>query len=209
MARRLLQEAAAKRSNRMMRRLLVGIQGVVAFAIGSLASTCVSTLAEGRHFDVTAVTPSLAVSAQEQPASSAARPPSRGAVLDAMNRYRARQRLRPLELDRRLNSAAEDRIRDMFDRGYFDHLAPDGGSPFAAMDRRGYRYSSAAENLAVAPCSARVVVEGWMRSRGHRGNILGDFQDSGIAIVPGSPTHRTRGCTVVALFARREGQRPR
>ena len=186
-----------------MRRVFVRLQRVGVLGLALLLSAPVSTLAEDCRCNETNVRALLVARPLEaDPAGVASRGLSNEAVLDAMNDYRERHRLPPLELDRRLNAAAQDRVRDMFEQGYFDHVAPDGTSPFAAMRRRGYRYFAAAENLATAPCSAGAVVDGWMRSPGHRANILGDYEDAGIAILSGSPTYRTRGCTVVALFGR-------
>jgi len=164
--------------------VLIRLQRLAALALMLLLAAALSTFADGF------------------PARRAPRALSRDAVLAAMNDYRGERGLPPLGFDRRLNAAAEDRLRDMFERRYFDHTAPDGTSPFAAVRRRGYRYLSVGENLAAGQRSAREVVEQWMRSRGHRANILGDFEDAGIAIAAGSPTGETRGYTFVALYAR-------
>lgn len=40
----------------------------------------------------------------------------------------------------------------------------------------------AAENVASGPMSAREVVDGWLHSPGHRHNIEGDFQLTGIGL---------------------------
>lgn len=186
-----------------MYRVFVRLQRVAVLALAFLLSALVSTLMEGRRRNETNVTAVLPRLADAFAASPGPREPSGQAILDAMNDYRERYRLPPLRFDRRLDAAAEDRLRDMFEQRYFDHIAPDGTSPFTAILRHGYRFFSAAENLAIAQCSARAVVDGWVRSPGHRANILGDFKDIGIASVSGSPTRRTRGCTFVALYARR------
>src|SRR5712691_2380824 len=47
-------------------------------------------------------------------------------IVDAMNRERAARGLGPLRLNRELSLAAEDRVRDMFVKHYFNHVAPDG-----------------------------------------------------------------------------------
>ena len=129
--------------------------------------------------------------------------PSRELVLDLMNAERKRHGLRALKMDRKLNEAAEDRMRDMFDRRYFGHVAPGGTTPDAWVRRRGYEFEGLGENLATGQRSAREAVDQWMRSRRHRATLLGTFEDAGIAIVEGSPTStRKRGYTFVALFAR-------
>jgi len=125
------------------------------------------------------------------------------AILDEMNRERARRGLTPLRFDSRLNAAAADRAADMFSRGYFDHVSPDGRSPFLAVQARGYRYATVGENLAVGYRTPQSVVSGWMRSPGHRENILGKAYDEvGLALVDGSPVRGYGGPTVVAFYAR-------
>ena len=128
--------------------------------------------------------------------------PEREALLDFMNAHRQRRGLPRLKLNDKLTAAAEDRIRDMFDRRYFDHVAPDGTLPYVWVRRRGYDYARIGENLATGQRSAQEVVDQWMRSRGHRATLLGKYEDTGIAVAEGSPTGRARGYTVVALYAR-------
>jgi uncharacterized protein YkwD len=94
-------------------------------------------------------------------------------VVAAMNVERRARGLQPLRLNRQLSLAADDRIRDMFSQRYFDHVAPDGTQPFVWVTRRGYRYRTVGENLAVGYRGADRVVDGWMNSPGHRANLLG------------------------------------
>lgn len=124
-------------------------------------------------------------------------------VLGAMNEQRAKHGLRPLRSDALLARAASDRMNDMFTRRYFDHVSPSGTQPHVWVDRRGYDYALFGENLAAGYTDARAVVDGWMRSPGHRANILGNFAEVGLSIAPGAPVSRYRGgYTIVALYAR-------
>lgn len=124
-------------------------------------------------------------------------------LVDAMNRQRAAHGLGPLRLNAKLSLAAEDRIGDMFAKRYFAHVSPDGIDPFEWVLQRGYRYRLVGENLAVGYRGA-AVVDGWMRSPGHRENILErGFDEVGIAIADGSPRRGYKGPTVVAIYARR------
>jgi len=127
------------------------------------------------------------------------------AIIVAMNVERAAEGLEPLHWNRELSEAANDRVRDMFEQGYFAHVAPDGTSPFVWIDRHGYSYHDAGENLAVG-YGGQEVVDGWMHSPGHRANILGrNFSDVGIAIAQGSPDRKHRGPLIVALYGGRYG----
>lgn len=129
---------------------------------------------------------------------------STAALIAEMNHYRERAGLSPLRMDGRLSDAAADRIRDMYDQRYFNHVAPDGTQPFVWLRRHSYRYRFVGENLAAGYPSARQIVAGWMRSPGHRANILSrNFRDVGLAISSGFPgRERIGGPTVVALYAR-------
>ena len=126
------------------------------------------------------------------------------ALVAAMNRVRAAEGLGPLRINAMLTAAADDRMRDMFAKHYFDHVSPDGIDPFSWVDRRGYHYTEVGENLAVGYRSAADVVDGWMHSEHHRENVLGShFEEIGISIADASPTRPFHAPTVVALYGKR------
>jgi uncharacterized protein YkwD len=138
-----------------------------------------------------------------RPASVPALPTAAGTLVNAMNRQRAAHGLGPLRLNAKLSQAAGDRIGDMFAKHYFAHVSPDGIDPFDWVEQRGYRYRLVGENLAVG-YRGTAVVDGWMRSPGHRENILqSGFDEVGIAIADGSPRRGYKGPTVVAIYGRR------
>ncbi|HSP34625.1 MAG TPA: CAP domain-containing protein [Thermoanaerobaculia bacterium] len=127
-----------------------------------------------------------------------------GELLAAMNRERAVYGLQPLHLSAQLSCAASDRVNDMFEKQYFDHVSPDGIDPFTWADRRGYDYREIGENLAVGYRTAASVVDGWMHSSAHRNNILKPaFREIGIATAAASPTHKYIGPLVVAMYGTR------
>lgn len=124
-------------------------------------------------------------------------------VIAQMNIRRAAAGLPPLSIDERLCRAAEDRMRDMEENGYWAHVSPDGRSPFEWLRPRGYPFAYAGENLASGFETAEVLVEGWMESKGHRDNILSPvYKDCGIAIIDGATTGKAAGRSVVVLFGR-------
>lgn len=134
---------------------------------------------------------------------SAAPGHAQDAILAAMNRERAAFGLGPLRINEQLSLAAGDRIGDMFSKRYFAHVAPDGLQPFTWARQRGYRFRMIGENLAVG-FRGTSVVDGWMRSPGHRENILQrGFDEVGIAIADGAPQRGYRGPTVVAMYGSR------
>ncbi|MBK5260830.1 MAG: hypothetical protein JJE51_14665 [Thermoanaerobaculia bacterium] len=124
-------------------------------------------------------------------------------VVAQMNVRRAAAGLPPLAADERLCHAAEDRMRDMEDQGYWAHISPDGRSPFEWLRPRGYIFAYAGENLAAGFETAEVLVDGWMESEGHRDNIMSPiYKDCGIAIIEGATTGRATGRSIVVLFGR-------
>ena len=126
-------------------------------------------------------------------------------VLRLMNEYRVEHGLSPLHEDASLAKAAEDRMRDMADGGWWSHESPEGVSPFVWLNVCGYRYLNAGENLACGFETAQLLVASWMESPGHRDNILGEnFEDCGIAILEGSTMGPASGMSVVVLFGRRQ-----
>jgi uncharacterized protein YkwD len=126
---------------------------------------------------------------------------TRASVIAAMNEYRAQHHLPPLREDRRLDAAANDRMTDMEDLGYWAHESPDGRSPFVWLPVHGYEIHFAGENLASGFETTEMLVEGWMESAGHRANILSpNFEDCGIAIIDGMTMRRGNGKSIVVMF---------
>lgn len=126
-----------------------------------------------------------------------------GSVLAEMNARRVAEGMPALRLDERLQSAAQDRMRDMEEQAYWAHLRPDGRTPFDAVKLRGYDFQYAGENLARGFDTSEVLVESWMESEGHRRNVMSPlYQECGIAIIEGSTLGRAAGHSVVVLFAR-------
>jgi uncharacterized protein YkwD len=71
-----------------------------------------------------------------------------------------------------LRCAARVHSADMAQRGFFDHVNPDGEDPFDRMERTGFRFSLAGENIAAGQRSPEEVMAGWMASPGHCANIM-------------------------------------
>jgi uncharacterized protein YkwD len=126
---------------------------------------------------------------------------TRASVVAAMNGYRAEHHLAPLREDVRLDAAANDRMRDMEEQGYWAHESPDGRTPFAWLAPNGYQFHYAGENLACGFETTELLVSGWMESPGHRANILSPhFEDCGIAVIDGLPMRRATGKSIVVMF---------
>jgi len=108
-----------------------------------------------------------------------------GRVVEAHNAERARRRLAPLALNAELESAAMGHAGDMAGRRKMSHRGGDGSSPFDRIKRTGYSFRAAGENVAYGFDEVESVMAGWMRSPGHRRNILGDYAEMGVGRATG------------------------
>jgi uncharacterized protein YkwD len=143
----------------------------------------------------------VAVSALAAPLQAERRGPAVSAVgLDARqilaltNESRRRAGLPPVAMDDRLVAAARAKLFDMLKQEYFAHRTPDGRQPWAFMQAAGYRFQMAAENLAKGYDNEPELQQAWMKSRGHRANILNPhFTEIGVADANG---------IVVVMFGR-------
>jgi uncharacterized protein YkwD/uncharacterized membrane protein required for colicin V production len=118
------------------------------------------------------------------------------AMLLLVNEERRREGLDTLVMDRALIPVARRHSSDMFERGYFAHINPDGRDPFDRIRAARVRFRTAGENLALAQ-SLELAHEGLMNSPGHRANILQPlFRRIGFGIVDGG----IHGIMVTQLF---------
>lgn len=103
-------------------------------------------------------------------------------VLTLVNKARSEAGLRPLKLNATLTRLCKTKANDMAARGYFSHYSRKLGTPFNLMDKAGVRYTTGAENIAMGQESVSEVFSAWMKSRGHRHNILNpNFEEMGLA----------------------------
>lgn len=104
-------------------------------------------------------------------------------VLALTNAERSKKGLNPLALDTNLTKAADAHSADMISRGFFDHVNPDGKSPFERLAAAGAEYWFAGENIAAGQKNAADAVKDWMNSDTHRQNILNPaFKSTGISV---------------------------
>jgi uncharacterized protein YkwD len=102
-------------------------------------------------------------------------------ILFFVNEFRRSKGLPAFQANSYISSVALGHSRDMLT----------GKSPFGhdgfrqRIDQISSRLGKlhvAAENVASGPMDAREVVDGWLHSPGHRRNIMGDFQLTGIGV---------------------------
>ncbi len=107
-------------------------------------------------------------------------------ILAEINRERVSLRLGTLVINPQLQSAAESKVQDMVSRGYFSHNDPYGNAPWMWIERAGYHYEYAGENLAIGFNDPKKQHHAWMESQFHRRNILNShYTETGIAVARG------------------------
>jgi uncharacterized protein YkwD len=108
------------------------------------------------------------------------------AALDGVNAERRAAGLPPLVLTPELCRLARIYSRDMAERRYFDHTDPEGRKVDARADGAGIRWRNVGENIARNrgfKDPARIAVREWMKSEGHRENILDTrYRETGIGV---------------------------
>ncbi|GGM40025.1 hypothetical protein GCM10012275_08710 [Longimycelium tulufanense] len=109
--------------------------------------------------------------APPKPPAPAADQGTTGKVIDLVNSERRQAGCGPVTTDARLADAAQGHSSDMAERNYFSHTSPEGGTFVQRAKAAGYP-SPGAENIARGQRSAEQVMDSWMKSPGHRANIL-------------------------------------
>jgi len=105
------------------------------------------------------------------------------AVAD-LNEYRNENGLGPVKINYKLNLASEVHARDLADAGIISHTGTDGSTHGDRIQRQGYYFSIAGENVATGQKSWNDVFQAWKDSPGHNENLLrADVVDFGIALV--------------------------
>ena len=107
-------------------------------------------------------------------------------VTEAINKVRLEHGLEALTHDDALADVARAHSEDMAERDYFAHRSPERELAEDRVRVLGIRYRMLAENLYRSRGTkdpVRSAVEGWMRSKGHRKNILTpEFERTGVGV---------------------------
>ena len=132
-------------------------------------------------------------------------------ALCLINLEREQRGLRGLRANDRLERAAVRHSRDMVARDFFSHDAPGGGTMASRIKGSGYlksaRSYSIGENIAWGTgslASPLKIHQAWMRSPGHRANILSRaFDEIGVGVVTGAPGQGGQGASYTTDFGAR------
>lgn len=132
----------------------------------------------------------------------------RDAILCLHNEIRDANGLPKLREHKRLRKAALGHSRDMVEDRYFEHTTPTGVTMVDRILRARYVREDQGwmlgENLewgTGALATPRGALESWMKSPGHRANILRrSFRELGVGVVLGVPVGDTAGATYTVDF---------
>lgn len=108
------------------------------------------------------------------------------AVRQSINKERIKYGLKPLQNDNKLAQVARRYSRLMAQRNFFSHTGVDGTTVVHRVRAGGIYYWVVGENLFKStniPQPVPAAVEGWMKSPGHRENILRPvFRETGVGV---------------------------
>lgn len=104
-------------------------------------------------------------------------------IVEETNRHRSKHGYNKLTQNEKLNSVAELKIEDMFEKEYFAHTSPSGEEAGDVAREVNYNFIKVGENLAKGEFKNDAdLVQGWMDSPGHRENILTEeYEEIGVA----------------------------
>lgn len=160
------------------------------------------TRPEARVRGATSLMPAASAAAPDRTRPAEPTPAPRGSRIDPevearmfvlANRARGRHGLGDLELRGDLIDIARRHALDMAERSYFSHYTPEGVGPGDRARAGGVRYGAFAENLARirhAMEPAGLAVDAWLKSPGHRRNLLDEgrigyrYTGVGVAVAP-------------------------
>ena len=105
-------------------------------------------------------------------------------VVTLVNNIRVNYGLKPLLINWQLARVARYKSTDMHDNKYFSHTSSTYGSPFDMIRAFNIKFSHAGENIAMGYTTPKAVVDAWMKSPGHKANILNEnFTQIGVGYV--------------------------
>ncbi len=107
-------------------------------------------------------------------------------LTDLTNKERQTQNLSTFAVNSLLNKAALLKAEDMASKGYFAHTSPEGKTPWYWIEKVGYKYEYAGENLAIDFSDSKDVTKAWMNSPTHRANIVkNNYTEVGTGVASG------------------------
>ena len=101
-------------------------------------------------------------------------------ILRLVNAERAKAGLSALGSLPALSAAAQKRAEETTRR--YSHTRPNGKGCFTVLDEYGVAATHRGENIVAGHSEPAQAMSAWMKSPGHRANILGDFDKLGVGV---------------------------
>ncbi|POX39854.1 SCP-like extracellular, partial [Streptomyces sp. Ru73] len=136
-----------------------------------------------------AVSPAPAGTRTADPSPDAGSGSAVARVIGLVNEERAKAGCAPVTADSGLTGLAQDFSEDMARRDFFAHTDPDGATPWDRAKTAGIT-GLGGENIARGQATPEAVMDAWMKSPGHRANILNcEYRTLGVGLhqSPGGP----------------------
>lgn len=124
-----------------------------------------------------------------------------GSLFRAHNHERGQKGIPALKVNQQLMTAANKHASWMAASGELSHTGAHGSSFAHRIQAEGYKFWRGGENIAAGYRDVNSVMAGWMRSPGHRANILNrEVSEVGFGVVTSSApgTEKTWWCAVFA-----------
>jgi hypothetical protein len=129
-------------------------------------------------------------------------------IITETNKIRISHNLPELKINNNLTNAAILKLNDMTTNNYFAHINPQGLEPWFWIEKSGYNYTHAGENLAFGFYNAKETLNAWMNSPTHRENILNlNYKDIGVAVAK-VKINQTEGFLIVQMFGKSGNKTP-
>ncbi|RLN98759.1 hypothetical protein BBJ28_00005997 [Nothophytophthora sp. Chile5] len=103
------------------------------------------------------------------------------ALLARVNQERAANGLPAVCWNSKLQAAAKRQSDDMAANDFLHHAGSDGSTVSTRIAYAGYEWKAVAENVAGGQANVESVMDAWMKSTGHRMNIMGNYTMLGAA----------------------------
>lgn len=128
-------------------------------------------------------------------------------LLTSTNQKRNENKKSTLAINETLSAAAQAKANDMAMNNYWSHYTPSGEAPWIFIDKAGYSYMKAGENLAYGFATSKDTITGWMNSPTHKANMLdGAFTEVGFGFANAEDFNNSGEETiVVAMYGQPSG----
>lgn len=128
---------------------------------------------------------------------------STGGLLSSTNSARVSEGAAALQLNSKLNAAAQAKAEDMANRNYWSHNTPEGNPPWIFVSAQNYSYQKLGENLAAGFSDEQATINGWLASPPHKENLMDpSFSEVGFGFA-NNPDYTSAGggpMTIVVAF---------